>query len=855
MVLLGLSLSLLLCGVSAAHAALISADYSYADGLKIAVNGKTFSHTNETRVRAGGKSCSSVDGTLVPAPSSATSALNLRGSDELGSFTGTSLGWTCGGVVVHTSVRIYASAAIFAQTWPDGATGAAIGAPVIGKAGQPDVPQEQISSVFPAVAPSSTSKLNYMVYHNQMLGGMADGIKYGSWDGSLESMSGGTMGGPVVLWEDAAEGSTTTTAVVLSPITNAMAMNMVFDPASRTLGAGLLGSIDTIPANYTSETMLYVAGGDGAGPNAAMHGFGTSLRQLKGKDTGFPAGGMASDMTLSHLGYYTDNGAYYYYYTAPDADYGGAFRRVYDEEVVRRKIPFKYLQLDSFWYFKGGHGGVVNWTATPDAFLPAGGDGALSELSKDTGGWPFVAHNRYWGDENVYAKQNGGAYEFIVEPENHKAIPVEQRFWDDLMRNTSTGWNMRVYEQDWLHNEWEGLAATLSSATLGQQWLEQMGAGALKAGVKIQYCMSYARHAIASASIPAVNQVRASDDYATGVKLGDADPGNANLYLGASSMFAAALGLAPSKDIFWSNSSVRYPSSPPPSKYQGAHEPFPEVQAAVALLSCGPVGPGDRTGAANRTLLLRTCRESDGLLLKPGYPATTLDRVLSLRAASGAKKAKKATKAAKKAVGDRSDAGAGNDDGSGSSLWDAHTGEVNVAYSMVGGTRHAAIIGIDLPEGLSIAPQELGFKAGAKMLVWTARDGPGSAKVVDAVELTKCGKADFHLVYAQEAPSVLKEKEGVEAEDAVLLLGEPGKFCPHSPYRFKGFERLARSAVEVTEVALTGTAGERVEVAVFAGGRVLSTTCTVGAGGEARVVAQKRGQEDEEGGEYVLVCE
>ena len=60
---------------------------------------------------------------------------------------------------------------------------------------------------------------------------------------------------------------------------------------------------------------------------------------------------------------------------------------------------------------------------------------------------------------------------------------------------------------------------------------------------------AYGRHTIASAEVPAVNQIRASDDYATGDKLGDHDPNNANLYVGMSSMFAAALGLAPSKDV------------------------------------------------------------------------------------------------------------------------------------------------------------------------------------------------------------------------------------------------------------------------------------------------------------------
>ena len=64
------------------------------------------------------------------------------------------------------------------------------------------------------------------------------------------------------------------------------------------------------------------------------------------------------------------------------------------------------------------------------------------------------------------------------------------------------------------------------------------------------------------------------------------------------------------------------------SRYSHAFEPYPELQTAVALLSAGPVGPGDKIGSANKTLLMSTCR-SDGLLLKPGYPATALDRVIS----------------------------------------------------------------------------------------------------------------------------------------------------------------------------------------------------------------------------------
>ena len=57
-----------------------------------------------------------------------------------------------------------------------------------------------------------------------------------------------------------------------------------------------------------------------------------------------------------------------------------------------------------------------------------------------------MAHNRYWSDATPYARQNGGRYAFVVEPENHKAIPTSQAFWDDLMA-ASAAWGLGVYEQ------------------------------------------------------------------------------------------------------------------------------------------------------------------------------------------------------------------------------------------------------------------------------------------------------------------------------------------------------------------------------------------------------------------------
>lgn len=64
-----------------------------------------------------------------------------------------------------------------------------------------------------------------------------------------------------------------------------------------------------------------------------------------------------------------------------------------------------------------------------------------------------------------------------------------------------------------------------------------------------------------------------------------------NWRIGGQSLLMDALGLAPSKDGFWT---TRYqPGHPyPPEK----HEPNPRLQSASATLSAGPVAIGDGIG-------------------------------------------------------------------------------------------------------------------------------------------------------------------------------------------------------------------------------------------------------------------
>ena len=116
-------------------------------------------------------------------------------------------------------------------------------------------------------------------------------------------------------------------------------------------------------------------------------------------------------------------------------------------------IPYKYVLLDSWWYYQGEGGGVTEWVGRPDVF-PHGND-----YLRNKTGWPIMGHNRYWAVDNLYATANGGTYDFVIEKKgegkdfSNFAWPTEQRFWDDLMYNSSQ-WGLFMYEQDWLDTEY-----------------------------------------------------------------------------------------------------------------------------------------------------------------------------------------------------------------------------------------------------------------------------------------------------------------------------------------------------------------------------------------------------------------
>lgn len=78
--------------------------------------------------------------------------------------------------------------------------------------------------------------------------------------------------------------------------------------------------------------------------------------------------------------------------------------------------------------------------------------------------------------------------------------------------------------------------------------------------------------------------------------------------LGVSGIFSRALGLAPTKDNYWSE--TIQPENP-----YGKTEPYPRLQSVASTLSAGPVAPSDAIGYSNPDLINMACM-TDGTLLQ-----------------------------------------------------------------------------------------------------------------------------------------------------------------------------------------------------------------------------------------------
>src|SRR5262249_24147347 len=135
---------------------------------------------------------------------------------------------------------------------------------------------------------------------------------------------------------------------------------------SGTLTSRVDADLSGLSSNLTHRTLLVV----GTGLNHLFDVWGHTLTTLHNKTR--PPND--ADLSLATFGYWTDNGAVYYYHFEPQLGYAGTLLAVRNE-FAQRGIPLGYLQLDSWWYPKGPSarwddtsGGIYQYRAAPDLF-------------------------------------------------------------------------------------------------------------------------------------------------------------------------------------------------------------------------------------------------------------------------------------------------------------------------------------------------------------------------------------------------------------------------------------------------------------------------------------------------------
>ncbi|XP_025087035.1 uncharacterized protein LOC112559815 isoform X2 [Pomacea canaliculata] len=611
---------------------------------------------------------------------------------------------------------------------------------------------DDVISGFPSFqVPLNQTDMGYLSYQGDMFG---SNFMIGRWDGYHVLLSGGIAGGPLALFDQGGN------VIIISPFSGFMSASRSMDEYFR-VRWGVMGGVDVVPTGYQYETIVYYGY---TGINQVFSEWGSFMQFYYDKESIY----RQADLTLNYIGYWTDGGAYYYYATEPNKTYEQTILDIknYADSV---SLPYRYVQYDSWFYPKGPQGGVLTWTPMPD-IAP---DGFQYIFNKTE--WPVAAHNRYWSSKTPYAKQNGGNFNFIVEKE--KAIPQDLSFWMYLFEQART-WGLIVYEQDWLNREFAGLNATLTSVDVARTWLMQMGEAARAVDLTIQYCLSYPRHALQTLEIPVVTQARVSGDYRAG---------SDQWMIGVTSIFAYAMGIAPFKDTFWT---AEYQ----PGNRYNLSEPNGELQAAVATLSTGPVGPSDMIGYTRVDTLLQCCR-ADGKILQPDKPATAIDKQIWQAAWPGSGPA----------------------------------GQVWTTYSTIGASdTFGIILAAAMEDNFPLSPSDAGFDFFNPGVVMTRKSTPG-APVLSAFSSaspvsisTQCGRQHFCLYYTSPRYSL-----GGSVE--VVIYGEEGKFVPMSRERVLDINVLP----DTMELVLEGAVGEVVTFGYFWNNVYCKVVVVIGPDGKA----------------------
>lgn len=352
---------------------------------------------------------------------------------------------------------------------------------------------------------------------------------------------------------------------LLSPASNFTTAVTKYD-ANGALTSGISSGISSLPAGFTQRTMLAY----GHGINDLYDTWGNAMTGLSGKQR--PA--QDATNTLAKLGYWTDNGATYYYKYDQSRGYAGTLQAVRDDWKAKG-APMGNLQLDSWFYPKGPN---AQWNDNPEGEYRYEADSTLfpdglAAFQKSIG-VPLITHARWIDPSSPYHQEYKMSGNVITDP----------AFWNDRMRYLKSS-GVDTFEQDWLCSH----AQPDFNLTDRAAFLGNMAKAAAANGLDIQYCMPLPQDFLQGTLYSNVTNSRVSDDRFERSKW------DHFLY---TSRLASALGVWPWADVAMST----------------------ETQNLLLQnLSAGPVGVGDAVGAESAANLNKVA-EADGTIVKPDTP-------------------------------------------------------------------------------------------------------------------------------------------------------------------------------------------------------------------------------------------
>ncbi|XP_067660687.1 uncharacterized protein [Haliotis asinina] len=514
----------------------------------------TFFVINDTRFSAD-------DGSLVLDSINTTSS----GSGQFGAEFSTNFHYRAGDVPIITSIVIYGTQIMsFIVRFPDGAS---------------NTNHSYMDGVicgFPGFKLHNTSNLGYVSFG----GADVQELSVGRW-------------GPSASIQDSLEGSspfsvfdTNGNALTFGQLNNVMTTPLWQDKTNNFLYYGIMGGIEQIPTNFSYHIFSAYSS---EGPENSMSVWGFVIRSLVYK------GAKPEDPSGDAIGYWTDEGSYYFDKTDGTSTYEDTLIKVFSD-AHNRSIPYRYVELDTWWFTKGQGGGVKEWTAPTDIF-PKGIEYVHRSLNV-----PIVAKNNFWSSDNVYAKQNGGAFNFEVEGD--MAIPTDEAFWDKIF-SESKQWGLVTYIQDNMTEIFRNFPRMQTDLNFARDWLVKMAASALRHNITIQYSGATPTMALLALQLPAVTQLRVLGGHGT-----ESDQRN----ILASSVFSALSYVFAFKGALLTQ-----------DQKGGVSGTTSAAQSSViAVLSGGLVGIGDKIGHTNTSIIKRMC-SSDGTILKPNRPAQQLN--------------------------------------------------------------------------------------------------------------------------------------------------------------------------------------------------------------------------------------